>query len=270
MIFPPSCKYIGNASSKPYGDKVYFLTQYLIHPTPAGPEILKILPGKEGGMMRNIASVETLAPPSEISVWQGDINPHDRVDLIKKAMTTGKRCTIFGSESDHMTFVFEPDLSSFETVHIYDITPPHANLSETLSSLEKLGYFESDQIIFEHHIKNISEITADLYPCRAGGFSQTLDRDRPHTGDTIACCKTGRQICREETDADIHFKETCPLSQVNAEPFIARCCRIEDSGIRRHNGFFGVTVHWASSSRVIAEALAEMLREWHAQQKTTN
>lgn len=267
MIFPPSCKYIGNATTQPYGNKVYFITQYLIHPTADGLEILEVRPEKGKDVMRNIASLKRLVGPEDIAVWDGEINPHDRVGLIQKALSTQKRCTIFGTETEHLTFVCDPDLSGFETVHVYDITPPHPNLSDSIIALEKIGYFEMDNIVFEHHVRDISQIEADVYPCRAGGFERTLDRDLPNAGETIACCKTGRQMCREAGKEDIEFKETCPVSQVRAEPFIARCCRAEDSGIQRRGGYFGVVVHWASSTRVIAEALAEMLDEWHKLQQ---
>ncbi|MDO5845460.1 MAG: hypothetical protein Q4Q04_00905 [Methanocorpusculum sp.] len=267
MIFPPSCKYIGNATTQPFGEKVYFITQYLVHPTADGPEILEVRPEKGCGVMRSIASVKLLAGADEVAVWDGEINPHNRADLIRKALSTKKRCTLFGTETEHMTFVFEPDLSAFETVHVYDITPPHPNLSDSITALETIGYFEKDNVIFEHHVRDISRIQADVYPCRAGGFSRTLDRDCTKEGDVVACCKTGRQMCREAGVENVEFKETCPASQVNAEPFIARCCRAEDSGIQRRNGYFGVVVHWASSSRVIAEAVVAMLDEWRRLQE---
>lgn len=263
MIFPKECKFVGNATTKPLGEKVYCLTQYLIHPTPEGLEVLHVTLKKDTGIMREIESVETIAGPDDIFVWLGDIStPHDRVGLIKKAMTTGKRCTIFGDKYEHMTFILDPDLSEFQKVHVYDVTPPKATLSATLSELEKIGFFELDNIMFEHHIRDISSIDADVYPCRAGGFSKTLDRDKLIPGEKIACCRTGRQITHECYDETHKFEDICPLSQVNAEPFIARCCRMEDSGIRIQNGFFGVVVHWASTPKDITKVLEKMLEEW--------
>jgi hypothetical protein len=186
MIFPVSCKFVGNASTMPHGEKVYFLTQYLIKSTENGLEILEVTPGDGDGLLRPVKSVKLLAGPKDIAVWEEQVNPHDRADLIRKAMTTGKRATIFGSTTDHMTFVIDPSFDEFETVHVFDNTPPKASLSETLKSLESIGYFEPDSIIFEHHIEDISEYEADVYPCRAVGFQRTLDRANVREGDIVA------------------------------------------------------------------------------------
>ena len=262
MIFPVSCKFVGNASSMPHGDKVYFLSQYLLHKTGSGIEILEVEPAEGETLVRDIKSVKVLAKAEDVHIWEGIVNPHNRADLIRKAMSTGKPATVFGSESDHMTFVLHPSLDGFETVHVYDNVPPKAALSETLKSLESIGYFEPDNIIFEHHIENIAEYGADVYPCRAGGFPRTLDRASVQDGDVVACCKTGRQICEETSDADLEYRETCPVTRIEEEPFIARCCRMDEARIQVRNGCFGVVVHWAAPPREIAEALDGMLSEW--------
>ena len=262
MIFPVSCKFVGNASTMPHGEKVYFLTQYLIKSTENGLEILEVTPGDGDGLLRPVKSVKLLAGPKDIAVWEEQVNPHDRADLIRKAMTTGKRATIFGSTTDHMTFVIDPSFDEFETIHVFDNTPPKASLSETLRSLESIGYFEPDNIIFEHHIEDISEYEADVYPCRAGGFPRTLDRANVKEGDIVACCKTGRQICEETSDAELTFRETCPVTRIDKEPFITRCCRMDEAGIQVRNGCFGVVVHWAAPPREICESLDAMLFEW--------
>lgn len=161
-----------------------------------------------------------------------------------------------------MTFVFEPDLSTFETVHVFDITPPHPTLSDTINNLEKIGFFESENVIFDYHVRDIRTLNTQVYPCRAGGFSHTLDRDVPPEGAKIACCRTGRQICHENYGDNFEFEDTCPISQVNAEPFIARCCRAENSGIGEYNGYFGAVVHWGANPKTIADAFFEMMNQW--------
>ena len=105
-------------------------------------------------------------------------------------------------------------------------------------------------------------------PARQGGFARTLDRGVVQDGDVVACCKTGRQICEETSDADLVFKETCPVTRVDAEPFIARCCRMDEAGIQVINGCFGVVVHWAAPPREITEALDAMLIEWRKRTNT--
>lgn len=267
MIFPVSCKFVGNASSMPHGEKVYFLSQYLLRKTANGIEILAVEPADGDGLIREIKSLTLLARADEVHIWEGSVNPHNRADLIRKALSTGKRATVFGNAADHMTFVLDPSLDEFETVHVFDNTPPKASLSETLKALESIGYFEPDNIIFEHHIEDISEYGADVYPCKASGYARTLDRANVKEGDTVACCKTGRQICEETSDAKLIFRETCPVTRIDKEPFIARCCRMDEAGIQVRNGCFGVVVHWAAPPREIAEALDAMLSEWRLMRK---
>jgi hypothetical protein len=263
MIFPTECKYIGSATTKPYGDTVvYFLTKYLIHPIPEGFEILEVEHEGENGYLRKVKSVRILVRSEDITIWEGSITPHDRTGLIKKALSTGKRCTIFGATDEHQTFVLDPDLSGLETVHVYDIIPPRANLSENLKILEALGFFGTENIQFEHHVRDIAKIQADVYPCRAGGFAKTLDRDKLHGGEHVACCLTGRYICGECYEDDFMFEDTCPLSQVVEEPFIARCCRANRVGIGMYNDKFGVVVHWGSSPRAMLEAMDTLLVAW--------
>lgn len=262
MIFPTECKYIGSAATKPYGDTVYFLTKYLIHPLPDGFEILEVEHEGDSGYLRPVKSVRRLVGPEDIAVWDGTISPHDRIGLIKKALSTGKRCTIFGAKDEHVTFVLDPDLSGIETVHVYDIKPPRPNLSATIVILEDLGFFGLQNVMFEHHVRDISTIPADVYPCRAGGFDRTLDRDGLAGGEHIACCLTGKQICKECYGEEFAFEDTCPLSMVAEEPFIARCCRAERSGNGVWNGKFGAVVHWGSSPRVMLTAVDDMLDEW--------
>ncbi|MDR3102376.1 MAG: hypothetical protein LBU24_04005 [Methanocalculaceae archaeon] len=262
MIFPAECKYIGSAATKPHGDRVYFLTKYLIYPVPEGFEILEVEHEGESGYLRPVKSVRCLVGPRDIAVWDGPITPHDRTGLIKKALSTGKRCTIFGANDEHWTFVLDPDLAGVETVHVYDIKPPRPNLSETIRNLEELGFFGTQNVMFEYHVRDISKIAADVYPCRAGGFDRTLDRDHLHGGERVACCLTGRHICSERYGDDFVFEEICPLSQVAEEPFITRCCRADRSGVGIYNGMFGAVVHWGSSPRVMLEAVDEMIGTW--------
>ncbi len=262
MIFPKECKFVGNASTSPLGERVYFLTQYLVRPTSDGLEVLKIQPKDGHGLMREIESVELIAGPKDIAIWEGKVTTHDRADLVKKALSTKKKCTIFGKEDEHMTFVFEPDLAEFRNVHVYDITPPNPTLADTINKLDKLGFFETEMVSFDYHIRDIRLLNTDVYPCRAGGFSTTLDRDVPPHGAKIACCRTGRQICHENYGTDFEFEDTCPITQINAEPFITRCCRADEGGIGEYNGYFGAVVHWGANPKTIADAFFEMMKQW--------
>ncbi|MBO5368655.1 hypothetical protein J6A32_08500, partial [Methanocorpusculum sp.] len=71
MIFPVSCKFVGNASSMPHGDKVYFLSQYLLHKTESGIEILEVEPAEGETLVRDIKSVKVLAKAEDVHIWEG-------------------------------------------------------------------------------------------------------------------------------------------------------------------------------------------------------
>jgi len=263
MIFPPECKVVGHAFEKPVGDRVYFLSEYLVRRVEDGFELLKVTPDPDGtGMMRDILHEEVLATADETVLYSERINQHDRVGIVRRALSTGKRCTIFGAMDEHMNFVLDPDLSLFQTVHVYDIRPPRANLSVTIEELEVAGLLGELNCVFSHHVRDISKIDADVFPCRAGGFTRTLDMDRMTGGERIAGCLTGKQLYEECYGTNYSRIDICPLSQVTAEPFIARCCRKDRGGVGEYNGYFGAVVHWGASPKTILDAAYEMMAEW--------
>jgi len=49
---------------------------------------------------------------------------------------------------------------------------------------------------------------------------------------------------------------------VEAEPFIARCCRGEREGVGVYRGFFGGVVHWGASPRQIAMTVERVVQGW--------
>ena len=169
MIFPPHCKCVGYAQNKPVGEKVYFLSQYLIHEISGGFEILQVELADEPGMMRSVKNIRNIAKPDEICIYPERVILHNRSDLIRRASGTGKRCTIFTGIDEHMTFICDPDPRSLLTVHVYDLTPPRPNLAESIRSLDQTGLFGELEAEFVYHIRDIREIGADVYPCRAGG-----------------------------------------------------------------------------------------------------
>ena len=90
MIFPPHCKCVGYAGKKPVGDRVYFLSEYLIHEIDEGFEILAVKPADGPGLMRDITSVTLIAGPDEVCRYPDPVVLHNRGDLIKKALQTVK------------------------------------------------------------------------------------------------------------------------------------------------------------------------------------
>jgi len=262
MIFPAECKSVGFASEKPCGEKVYFLSRYLVHAVKEGYEILEITPDPaEKGMMRSIIASRIIADAGEVYRYPDPVQIHDRARLVRLAVDAGHRCTLFYGLDEHMTFVLDPDLSGFLTIHVYDISPPRPSLSAAIRDLEACGLFGELNVTFCHHVQDISTFTADVFPCRAAGFSRTLDAD-PLTGDErVAGCMTGSQLVGECYGIKARFVNICPLAFVAQEPFVARCCRAERGGRNTWNGMAGFVVHWGASPSRIADAVFTIARE---------
>jgi hypothetical protein len=260
MIFPEHCKHVGHASTKPCKDKVYFLSRWLLRDTPGGHEVLEVTLDPAGnGMMRTVLSFRVLAQENEVYHYPEKVNLHNRTRLVEMALDTGHRCTIFTGHDEHQTFVLDPDLSDFIRIHVYDVSPPRPSLSSCIRDLENAGLFGDLSVQFCHHIRDITEVDADVYPCRAAGFERTLDADAMQGGERVAGCLTASQFYTECYGTDFHLINICPLECVREEPFIARCCRKEREGLRSWNGLSGTVVHWGASPVKIYEAVRELV-----------
>jgi len=268
VIFPGHCKEVGAVTGKPCGERVYFLTRYLIRESSDGTEVLEVeqIP-EDRGMMRKVASLRTLVAGDEVATYPQPVNLHDRTALLHLALASGHRCTIFRGLDEHTTFICDPDPSGLLTLHVYDILPPRPHLSATIQELERDGLFGELSVTFAHHVRDIRKIGADVYPCRAAGFSRTLDSDPVAEGDMVAGCMTGAQILRECGRRGILVKEICPLESVIEEPFIARCCRSEREGVREFRGTFGGVVHWGATPRHIADTVKNVVEGWRSHAK---
>ncbi|MDD1686667.1 hypothetical protein [Methanoregula sp.] len=265
MIFPEHCKYVGSASTRPCGNRVYFLSRYLLRETPDGTELVEVTLDPAGkGMMRKIVSSRVLASPDQVYCFPDRVQIHDRTRLVHLAGESGYRCTVFTSLEENRTFVLDPDLSGLLTVHVYDVIPPRPTLSACLKELEADGLFGELSVQFDHHIRDISTVPADVYPCRAAGYTRTLDADPMHGGERVAGCLTGSQFYTECYGKNFTLENICPLEQVNDEPFIARCCRAEREGIGTWNGKFGAIVHWGAGPAMIARSVNELVTRWRA------
>jgi hypothetical protein len=266
MIFPEHCKHVGHASTKPCDNRVYFLSRWLVRDTPGGHELLEVtLDGSEKGMMRPILSSRILARENEVYSYPDKVNLHNRTRLVELALDTGFRCTVFTGFDEHLTFVLEPDLSGFLRVHVYDVTPPRPSLSFCIRELENDGLFGNLSVQFVHHIRDITEVHADVYPCRAAGFAKTLDADAMQGGEQVAGCLTASQFITECYGTGFSLFNICPLECVKEEPFIARCCRSEREDIRSWNGKTGTVVHWGSDPVKVYESVKDLVQRWRAQ-----
>jgi hypothetical protein len=150
----------------------------------------------------------------------------------------------------------------FQRIFVYDLTPPRPSLSATLRELDGAGIFSELDITFTHRVRDISRIGADVYPCRAAGFSKTLDADPLIGGETVAGCRTGRELLRECYGEGFQVTDICPLAMVSEEPFITRCCRKEAEGTGEYGDLFGAVVHWGASPFEIFSAVRELVSAW--------
>ena len=265
MIFPEHCKHVGHASTKPCDDKVYFLSRWLLRDTPGGHEILEVTLDPAGkGMMRTVLSLRVLAQDNEVYHYPVKVNLHNRTQLVELALDTGHRCTIFTGLDEHQTFVLDPDLSGYLRIHVYDVSPPRPSLSSCIRELENAGLFGDLSVQFCHHIRDITEVCADVYPCRAAGFERTLDADIMQGGEKVAGCLTASQFYTECYGTDFLLINICPLECVREEPFIARCCRKEREGISSWNGKNGAVVHWGADPVKINEEVRDLVTRWRA------
>jgi len=265
VIFPEHCKVVGVAAEKPCGDRVYALSRYLLRETDRGYELLEVaFDPSEKRVMREIVSSRVLATPNEIFSYPEKVQLNDRTRLVRLAQESGYRCTVFTGLEENLTFVLDPDLSGFLTVHVYDVLPPRPTLSASLQEMEAIGLFGEISVVFDNHVRDISKVPADVYPCRAAGYSRTLDADPLQGGERVAGCLTARQLCTECYGTDFTLENICPLEQIAEEPFIARCCRSEREGVGTWNGKFGAIVHWGASPAKIAGSVQELVSRWRA------
>jgi hypothetical protein len=108
------------------------------------------------------------------------------------------------------------------------------------------------------------EISADVYPCRAAGFSKTLDADPMQGGEAVAGCLTGSQFYTECYGKDFTLLNICPLESVQNEPFLARCCRSERESLHSWNGKKGAVVHWGAEPVKVYEAVRGVVTRWRS------
>jgi hypothetical protein len=192
------------------------------------------------------------------------VNINDRAGLIRLAQESGSRCTIFTGDDEHITFVLDPDLSGFLNVHVYDMIPPAPALSSRIRTLETAGLFGELEVSFTHHITDVSHTGADVYPCRAAGFTKTLDADRMIGGESVAGCRASSGVYRECYGDNFHLVNICPLDVEKEEPFITRCCQKERGGIGIYNGKYGAVVHWGATPLDIFRAIEGLVAGWRS------
>jgi hypothetical protein len=266
MIFPRECKEVGYAETKPCGDRVYFLSEYGIRKTAHGYEIIRFHKRPpETGLMRTVERIEVLVPADEATLYPHRVNIHNRAGLVRLAVDSGARATIFRGLDEHMTFIMDPDLAEFLTIYVYDVVPPALpSLSYAIRDIEATGMFEEIGVIFTHVITDTGNVNAEVHPCRAAGFSKTLDADPMQGGEVIAGCLASAGVYRECYGDDFLLKDICPLGTVKKEPFITRCCQKDRAGPITVNGLSGTVVHFGASPPAIYAAVSQLAEAWRS------
>jgi len=266
MIFPRECKEVGYAETKPCGDRVYFLSEYGVRKTVKGYEIIRFHKGSlETGLMRPVDRIEVIVSADEVTWYPCRVNIHNRAGLVRLAVASGARATIFRGLDEHITFIVDPDLTEFLTIYVYDVVPPPLpSLSYAIRDIEATGMFGETGVIFTHIITDTGNINAEVHPCRAAGFARTLDADTMQGGEVIAGCRASAGVYRECYGDDFRLKDICPLGTVKKEPFITRCCQKDRIGPVTINGLFGTVVHFGASPPAIYAAVTQLAEAWRS------
>jgi len=265
MIYPKFSKEIGIADEMPYGEKVFFRTRYLIKDTGNGYRIYSVKLDKNNSVMHEKESMTLIADTEDCTVHEETVNLYDSTNLIKIALKSGKRCTIFRGADNHVTFIMDPSEESLMKVYVYDVTPPYANIYENIKLLEKDGVFGELGVEFVNCVLDIGKLKTDVYPCRASGFKKTVDKTRLAGTETVAGCETSRLLLSEMygDEADFKYKNICPAERALSENkgvFIAKCCQEYRFGLKSTDNVTGYILGWGASPKTIIDAVFEVCR----------
>lgn len=267
MIFPRFSREIGIADVKPYGDLVYFRTKYLVEKTKKGWRVLGVSTDSGGEIMHTPQEYTLLASEDECVMHEGKVNLYNTAFLYNTALASGKKCTLFRGLDNHMTFVIDPEPDFLLKVYVYDVTPPYANIWETIRKLEEDGVFGPLNVEFVNCTQDISELNADVYPCHAAGFDATIDKTKLTGSETVAGCESGRLLLSEMYKDNYNFKfiNICPAERAmleNKGPFIAKCCQEYRLGPKSSANITGFIVGWGASPKSVIDAVYDVCERY--------
>ena len=243
----PECREVGVVNGRPCGDAVYFLTRYLLRPVGDSFDLLAVEPDPGStGLMRPVVAERLIANAGDVAVHPTGSAPRPRPARRARPRNRAAVHGLHGARRARDLRARPGKGTSPRGPRLrYRAAPPEPLAG--IREMEALGLFGDLGIGFCHHVRDIRETGAAVYPCRAAGFPRSLDADPVEAGATVACCTTGRELVEECHGVPFTQVDTCPLGQVDAEPFIARCCRSEQQGLREVGGLFGTVVHWGDS-----------------------
>ena len=272
MIFPKDYKFVGIKDQERRGDPVYFSTEYLL--SREGPSLYHVK-SRGSGFMREVTELEPIASGQEIIFYPDIVDTRNRAQLIELAegvcRSTRANTVVFQGPDEHITFVKDPDPTQILTIEILDVSPPDPPwLVHVLRNLESCGILGDLTVRFMPRILDLRRFDCDCvyYPCRASGLGRSLDTDYVvHEHPRIVGCDVSREIfLANNPGKDFEFVNICPLHSPQAVfepkgPFITRCCRSEQRGIKSKNGQPGMVVHWGDGPDRIAEAVRCLVQD---------
>ena len=273
MIFPSNYRDIGISREKRPKDPIYFATRYLIS---YERELTIYEVGTSGeGFMRCAETIEPIARGDEIFEYPEKVDTRNRtklIDLAWKLCRDGVTTVIFKGPDEHITFVHDPDPLAVLEIEILDVIPPEPSwLLHVVEGLDGCGLLGDLAVRFKARILDLRRFDGEdvYYPCRASGFSRSLDTDRVLIeSPKIVGCDISREVFRAMyPEKEFKFLNTCPLINRELEPkgpFITRCCKSENKGPRSFKGYKGYVVHWGDGPSEIAKAVRSLVGELRA------
>ncbi|MDY6958389.1 MAG: hypothetical protein SVK08_04460 [Halobacteriota archaeon] len=270
LIFPSHCKNVA-VSSPSYpllkGKPVYFLTEYLLYVEGISTSVYHV--ETDGvGLFREVISIEQISSKDETVSYDEEVDLSDRALLIEIASELcydGLTTVVFTGIDKHITFVHKPDLDVIKTILIFDVTPPEPPwLLYTLNRLNDIGLFGELELRFTSDVLDLRHFedpeSKVIFPCYTSGLKgDFLDSIGEISSDEyvkLVGCEISKRILEEKFSVkDYDFVNICPLKRKYELPFIVRCCRSEDAGLKKIDGIQGVAVHWGATPLEIVDAV---------------
>ncbi|MDY6932202.1 MAG: hypothetical protein SVJ22_09845 [Halobacteriota archaeon] len=220
------------------------------------------------GLFREVISVEQISSKDETIRCADEVNLSDRSLLIEVAdelCDDQINTVVFTGIDRHITFVHKPDLDVIKTILIYDVIPPEPPwLLHTMNRLNDMGLFGELGIRFTSNLLDLRKFedpeSRVIFPCYTSGLKgDFLDSIGDIPGDEyfkLVGCEISKRILEERFSVkNYDFVNICPLKRKYELPFIVRCCRSEDAGLKKIDGIQGVAVHWGATPLEIVDAV---------------
>jgi len=270
LNFPGHCKHVAVSNATHCvlpGDLIYFLTEYVVIFDGTSSSVHEVKTDGSG-LFREVISVRQISSEDETVIHDKEVDLTDRSLLIEKAdELCGKEINtvIFTGIDRHITFVHKPDINVIKTIMVFDVTPPAPPwLWYNIKRLSDIGLFGELEIRFTSQILDLRQYedpdSKVIFPCYTSGLkgnfldsTETIDDDEYVK---LVGCEISKRILEERFSVhEYDFVNICSLKRSYELPFIVRCCRSEDSGLREIGGVQGVTVHWGASPLEIVDAV---------------